>query len=358
MARGDKPRPKVAVDAELAKIQNSWKTCKSLEALPRPEPSTGKRSAKSRFPCNRRAPMPTFPAWAPWRAAICRGRAVGAKASEDLARIQQAVGGAAAQRQPRRCRAKRADVNWRAQALCRRSSKSKTKLLEVTQSSWTPRSSKGIAAQRDPLENLSRRQRVIVSAAAQAGFPPTRAGVDAGERLTDLTNALVRDAAGPLKSAVVPLGGRGGSAWAWRRLAGPAGGGGRGNFADLQPRHRPGVGAGRAGPGAEEAGRAQSSVKDKTRVLQGELESLEAKLGELPGGVVGKVAAAQGEQAAAAAALSRRDSSAALPPSTKGAGASSDGDGQMGQSFVGPAGYAGRHDAGRFSGRGRREDHA
>lgn len=224
--------------------------------------------------------------------------------SESLAQMQRALGQAASDAagsgQPHQASERLA----KAQALWAQAVEEQTKVLEQTRSLEQKRVEQKLAAQKDLLAELARRQEVLVSSAAGLGdaFPADALSMmravqkELGARKVEHSTAWLRGAAARLRIE---------SSNRWEAQAAEEDA--------IRDKLENGAELSAEQPSADSraAGQAQAQVRGRTRQLQQQLESIDADTGGLPREALEKVEGAQGEQAAAEDGLNKGQSASA-----------------------------------------------
>jgi hypothetical protein len=179
--------------------------------------------------------------------------------------------------------------------------------LERTQAVESKRLEGKVAAQKDLLAELARRQAAAVSTAAASGmiFPQDALGMMRGVQ-QELETKRVVNSLNWLRGAAARL--RMETANKAFDFPGAAA-----EEEAIRAKLDQGTQAPDEGPNAESAaaGQAQAQVRKKTAALQSELRKIDAEDGGVPGEALGKIDDAQGEQAAAESALGEGHSSPA-----------------------------------------------
>ncbi len=325
LSRGGKASKQDAakLGEELGRIQKQLESLqKALESLPKAGPQAAEPAQAVSMPIQSARQNADALSRALERGDFAEAARLARKLSEDLAKIQQAVGqsaaGSAAASLPRELRERvdKVQAEWSAVA------DEQAKLIERTQKLEEAKLARRMERQRDVLADLARRQGVAVSTAAAAGprFPSDalasmravqdefdRRRVESAPSFLRMISARARGAGFPgIADAEDDIA---------NRLAAAAKSSG-------EP----------AGPESEQEASDQKALRQKTAALQSDVEQLESDANASGDDVSSQLSAAQSEQGAAADALGRRDSASALPRQQRALELLNQGNGQMGQS--------------------------
>ncbi len=298
------PQAMAELKAGLEKLQKQMdELSKAMQAMPKVDANSPEAKSRQTYelPLNEARSQADELASAMARGDLKAAAEIAKRLSESLAKIQRALGDAASDSAANGQARQASERMSKAQAMWSDLIDQQTKVLEQTETLERKRIDAKVAAQKNLLAELAKRQAELVSSASGLGalFPQDALGMMRSVS-EELDSKRVVNSISWLRGAAARL-----------RMEPPKPGANFASYAAAEDDIREKLAQGPAmpdeAPTPESAAVAasQASVRANARALQAELESIDADTGGVPGEALEKISGAQDEQSKAETELGR-----------------------------------------------------
>ena len=291
----------------LEKLQKQMEALqKAMQALPKAAPDSAQSKSRKNYemPLNEARDQADELSKALARGDYAAAARIAQQLSDNLSKIQRALGEAASDAASSSQSREASEALSKAQSQLSQVIEEQTRVLEKTQDLERKRLESKVAAQKDMIAELARRQAELASSASASGpsFP-----LDALNQMkavqAELESGKAARSPGWLKGVSARL--RMEAQEHWESYAAAED--------DIRQKleQGPALPPEASSPESQAVGQAQAEVRSKTRKLQEQLEAIDQDTGALPREALQKVEGAQGEQSSAEDSLGRGQSSQA-----------------------------------------------